>query len=231
VRLRFAKSPGVLRYEVSQATRQEAGPVIFKRRRTLYVTQVIEDSLDARLIHVRIDSGRGSEKMPMSLGPFPGFRGWFNDQRDRLDTIATDLGVEGYRADVFDGTMPLPTDSITQGGTWTVDPRRHAMFHVQDAPVHAVARGVVKRISILNNDTIAVLGFTFDVKGKFTQKDGREIDVHGNEEGEETFSVNQGITLRLHVAGKIEWDTDVMGARLEHVYTIVHGETDRTLIP
>src|SRR5690348_5321545 len=232
VRLRFAKNDGPLRYKVHLASSQAVGQITFKRQRTLWVTQVVEDSLDARLIHVKIDSGRGSAKMPTAIGSFPGFMGWFNEQRDRLDTSATDYGVEMYRADVFDGTMPLPPDLVGVGDLWNAGPSRRTMFHVEETPVHAGAHGVVKAIRVTDADTVAVLGLTLDVKGKITLRDGREIDVHGEEKGEETFSVNQGITLRLHVVGKVEWDTDVMTpGGLQSVYTILHTESDRSLIP
>lgn len=94
------------------------------------------------------------------------------------------------------------------------------------------AHGVVKQLTVTNGDTMAVLSLTFEVKGKITLKDGREIDVHGEEKGEEVFSVNQGVTLRVHVVGKVEWDTDVMTpGGLQSVYTIQHTESDRSLIP
>ena len=232
VHLRFAKTPGPLRYEVHQTSEQAIGIMKYRFARILYVTQVFRDSIEAHLVRVRVDSGRGAPNLPVKLGPYPGFMGWFNDRRDRLDTVATDRSIEAYRAEVFDGTIPLPLDTVGVGDQWDAGPTRHVVIHVEDAPVHATAHGVVKKLTVENGDTIAVLGLNFAVKGKFILKDGREVDVHGEQKGEEVFSVNQGVTLRVHVEGKIEWDTDVMGpGGLAHVYKILHGASDRSLIP
>lgn len=232
VHLKFAKTPGPVRYEVHQTSDRVVGIMKYKVARILYVTQVFQDSLDAHLVRVRIDSGRGAPNLPVRLGPYPGFMGWFNDRRDRLDTLATDRTIEMYRADVFDGTIPLPLDSVGVGDVWDAGPTRHVVIHVEDTPIHAAARGVVKKLTVVNGDTIADLGLNFSVKGKFILKNGREIDVHGEEKGDEVFSVNQGIALRVHVEGKIEWDTDVMTpGGLSQVYTILHSTSDRSLIP
>lgn len=232
VHLRFAKTPGPVRYEVHQTSDQVIGIMKYKVARILYVTQVFQDSLDAHLVRVRIDSGRGAPNLPVRLGPYPGFMGWFNDRRDRLDTLATDRSIEMYRADVFDGTIPLPLDSVGVGDRWDAGLTRHTVIHVEDTPIHATARGVVKKLSAVNGDTIVVLGLVFELKGKFILKNGQEIDVHGEEKGEEVFSVNQGVTLRAHVEGKIEWDTDVMGpGGFGQAYTILHNTSDRSLIP
>jgi len=233
VHLQFAKTPGPLRYEVHATyERPWIAWMKVKVQRTMYVTQVFQDSLEAHLVHVRVDSGRGNADRPMSVGPFPGFMGWFNDRRDRIDTLATDLSIEEYRADVFDGMIPLPLDSVGVGDVWDAGARRPTVIHVENNPVHATARGVVKKLTIMNGDTIAVLGLTFDVKGKFILKNGQEIDVHGQEKGEEVFSVNQGVTLRIHVEGKVEWDTDVMSSGgFGQAYVILHSWSDRSLIP
>lgn len=234
VHLRFARDPGRLRYQVHRKSQQLIyGFMNVWSERTLFVTEVFEDSLEAHLVHVRIDSGGGGAKPQITPGPFLGFMGWFNDRRERLDTLATDPGVEDYRAVVFDGSVPLPDDSVGVGESWVTGPRPHVSeFQLPESPLHATVRGVVKDLRVAAGDTIASLAFDLDVKGRFKpERANHEVDVHGVEKGEETFSVHRGITLTLALKGQIEWDTDLMGpGGLQRVYTILHSQSERTLI-
>ena len=226
VRLRFARTTGRLRYEVRGGPRP-AG-------RTLFVTEAFEDSLDAHLVRVRIDSARTGESGAVSLGPYPGFKAWFDDRRNRLDTLASDPSVEAYRAIVFDGSIPLPDGPLAAGEVWNTGPRPQVtQFHLPDSRLRASVHGVVEGLRVVDGDTVALLGITLDVKEKLTPRlGGHDVEVHGRERGEETFSVTRGITLHLALQGSLEWSTDVMEpAGLRSVSMTVHSQSERTLLP
>ena len=230
VLLRYGRHPGE-RYRFAIHERAVFPRLTFER--TLYVTEEGEDSLDARLVRVRIDSSQARAGVPAQVGVLPGFVGWFNHQRDRIDTLATSEEVEGVRGAVFAGVAPLPADSVTIGSTWTVGPRPLVLpVEIPDAAVHQRTAGVVKNIRVIEGDTLVDLSFTQSFNNTMKGPDVNRADVGGESKVEEVFSLRRGETISMRAQIRLDWSITVrtdFGVRTQS--HIARGTYDKTILP
>lgn len=189
----------------SQGTRLEGWQAWAVAERILYLTEGLDDSLGTHLVRVRVDSSRGGSGDRVSYGPFPGFVGNFGDRRERIDTAAGDPDVEGLRELVFRGVVPLPAAPVAVGESWTIDAApqvRHAPTPVP--PAWDRAKGTVRRIRLVDGDTLADLALSLHINSAWAPQGLRERDIVGDLTGEETFSITRGVTVELRLKGRIE---------------------------
>ena len=214
VSLRFGRTTGIqYRYVArdqlfpgTQGTRLEGGLQWAVLEPILYVTEQADDSLDARLLRVRVDSSRAGTGGRVSLGPFPGFVGWFNTRRERIDTLASDAAVELLRGLVFNGTAPLPESPLAVGESWVSDaPRQIEQFQRPALPTGVRTRGTLKRLRVVEGDTLADLTLKIHIDTELLSRQGEPVrQILGDLTGTETFSVTRGISVHLELDGRIE---------------------------
>lgn len=214
VSLRFGRSPGVqYRYIArdqlfpgTQGVRLEGWQKWVVIEPILYVTEQADDSLDVRLVRVRIDSSRAGTGGHVSLGPFPGFIGQFNPRRERIDTLASDPTVELLRGLVFNGTTPLPENPLAVGESWVSEaPRQIEQFQRPALPTGVRTKGTLKRLRVVDGDTLADLTLKIHIDTELLSRQGEPVrQILGDLSGTETFSVTRGISVSLELDGRIE---------------------------
>ena len=214
VSLRFGRSPGVqYRYIArdqlfpgTQGVRLEGWLKWVVIEPILYVTEQADDSLDVRLVRVRIDSSRAGTGGHVSLGPFPGFVGQFNPRRERIDTLASDPAVELLRGLVFNGTTPLPENPLAVGESWVSEaPRQIEQFQRPALPTGVRKKGTLKRLRVVDGDTLADLTLKIHIDTELLSRQGTPVrQIIGDLSGTETFSVTRGISVSLELDGRIE---------------------------
>lgn len=233
VRLRFARFPGTpFRYMVR--TQEEFGPnqgLHIKTDRIVYARETSEDSLEAHVIIVGVDSTQGGPGGTVDRGPYVKFSGWFSDLRRRLDTLATDWRIERLREYTFRTTVPFPAEAVGVGDSWDVAAsNRESFFHSANLPLTATARATVTALTAMGSDTIATIAIAYRLHGKLPNPNGEPVYVTGTIDGQELFSVATGMSVQLHAKAEAFWTTSVNSlGGLQHVTMVVKSSVVRTL--
>lgn len=234
VRLRFARYPGTtFRYQVR--TREEFGPnqgIHIKTDRIIYDREMSEDSLEAHVIIVGIDSTQGGPGGMVDRGPYVKFTGWYNDLRRRIDTLAGDVRIERLRNETFRTTVPLPAEAVGVGDSWNfAADDREPFFRSADVRWTATARATVISLLALGDDTIATFNVTYHLNGKLPNPNGDPVYVTGTIDGQEQFSVATGMSVSLHTNGQVFWTTSVntLGG-LQRMTMVIKSSIARTLL-
>ena len=233
VRLRFARFPGTpFRYMVR--TQEEFGPnqgMHIKTDRIVYARETSEDSLEAHVIIVGIDSTQGGPGGTVDRGPYVKFSGWFNDLRRRIDTLAADRSIERLREYTFRTTVPFTAAAVGVGDSWDFAASdRESFFHSANLPLTATARATITGLTAQGSDTIATIDLVYHLHGKLPNPAGDPIYVDGTLEGQELFSVASGMSVQLRAKAQAFWTTSISTlAGLQHVTMVVKSSVVRTL--
>ena len=196
VRLKYGRLPSALHYEVRQTFEVKPparGPY------GEYVVRLSESVTDSEGEHHVTGLADSVVRTTLAFQvPLTPFYGWFDDHRHFLDTLMNTLGGEYYGALAFTPLVPLPDAPVGAGDSWTVG----GPYHVQLLPLGALpAHGDVKirRLEVVDGDTIVTMAMSLHVA-----RSNDQMDVEGELTGEELFSVNRGVTLRVRLGGRIE---------------------------
>jgi hypothetical protein len=143
-------------------------------------------------------------------------------------------GVLSYLVpDVFNGTTPLPDDSVGVGDSWKAEGTYHVV-EVGDTlgTLRARTQAKLKSLTVEGTDTIAVLHLKVRLDGPvwFYKEMQQTQQLLGTIEGEERFSLSRGITDSLSLSGIITTDFDLGGAGRSGVptkITLVRVSTER----
>jgi hypothetical protein len=233
VRLRFARFPGTpFRYMVR--TQEEFGPnqgLHIKTDRVLFVRETSDDSLEAHVIQVRVDSTQAGNGGKVDRGPYLGFAGWYNDLRRRLDTLAADRSIERLREYTFRTTVPLPEQAVGVGDSWDFTANeRESFFHSADLPLTATARATITALTAMGIDTVAAIKIAYSLKGKLPNPNGDPVYITGTLDGDELFSVATGMSIQLRAKAQAFWTTSMntLGG-LQHFTMVIKASVLRTL--
>jgi hypothetical protein len=237
VRLVFGRHPGseyhyVARNQVAQLEPTPRGIELIEL--LLYFTAVTADSLGAHLVQVTVDSSRAGSGGRVMPHPITEFDGWFNDRRERLDTLASNDTTEFIRDLTFQGTIPLPENPVGVGDSWTFGVSSKASrLRAQAVPLGFTGRATVKDLRVIEHDTVAVLAIALKLHGLLpAPKLVAPAEMNGDMKGEETFSVNHGVSWRFKVDGRIEWELSIMSATGLHPERVTFGlTTERNILP
>ncbi len=185
-------------------------------------------------MQVTVDSSRAGSGGKVMPHPITGFEGWFNDRRERLDTLASDVFTERVRDLTFQGTIPLPQNPVGVGDSWTFGVSSKASrFRAQAVPLGFTGKATVKELRVVDRDTVAVLAIALKLHGLLSAPQlVAPAEMNGDMKGEETFSVNHGVSWRFKVDGRVEWELSVMGVTGLHPERITFGmTTERNILP
>lgn len=233
VRLRFARFPGTpFRYMVR--TQEEFGPnqgLHLKTDRIVYARETSEDSLEAHLIIVGIDSTQGGPGGTVDRGPYVKFSGWFSDLRRRIDTLAADRSIERLREYTFRTTVPFPSEAVGVGDSWDFAASdRESFFHSANLPLTATARATITGLTALGNDTVAAIDIAYHLHGELPNPQGSPVYVTGTLQGQELFSVATGMSVQMRAKAEAFWTTSVNSlGGLRHMTWVVKSSVVRTL--
>ena len=227
VRLTFGGRPqSGLRYEVRQ-TFDVQRPAIGPYEETVaYLRESVSESLGAHHVTGQPDSiltTAHTWKRP----PLPAFDGWFNDQRVFLDSLIRSDSGERYRTLGFSALLPFPNGPVGVGARWAAPEPYHVQVPMF-GPVSAHANGTLRRIEVVDGDTVAIIGIHLTVQQIVERGD----DERGELSGEERFSVTRGVTTHLKLSGRLERTSQVDGpVGIQHITVPFQVSLERTLLP
>lgn len=197
VTLQYGRKPSVLHYEIRQTCDVERPAKGQCEEEVVRLTETVTDSEGEHHVTGMADSII-STSMSVRL-PLTHFYGWFDDHRHFLDTLMNTLGGEWYGRLAFAPLVPLPDGRVGVGGSWKFDasgPYRISLPLL--GPLSAGGEAKIRRLEVVNGDTVATIGLHLRV-----QRHDPKDDIRGDLSGEELFSVSRGVTIRVKLSGRI----------------------------
>ncbi|HWZ29501.1 MAG TPA: hypothetical protein VNX15_13115, partial [Gemmatimonadales bacterium] len=189
------------------------------RQVLLYVKEILTDSSGVKILTTRVDSAlylMPGGRAPQSMGSIPDFQIRTDDRRRWLDSVGgQDTILAGLRALALGRVVPLPQDPVGMGDSWKVEfPTRISYDYEPSNVATAKAKVKVKRVDVTATDTTVLLDVSLHLDGSQQPRpDWPTVDVSGDLNGEEVFSVHTGMTQHLKLQGRVEWSWRAMGPR------------------